>query len=99
MGRPNSLVALASAVLSVGSAARAQEATFSGLGDLQGGAFHSVAEGISADGSVAVGKSQADGPIHAFRWTAEGGMVSLGPLPGGNGQSQAFDASADGSVV
>src|SRR5688572_21303163 len=44
---------------------------------------------VSADGSVVVG----DG---AIRWTAAGGMVFLGSLPG-HQRSMAWDVSADGS--
>jgi len=41
-----------------------------------------------------------DGGVdEAFRWTAGGGMVGLGDLPGGGFSSGAFDVSADGSVV
>lgn len=60
---------------------------FVGLGVLPG-ADSSSAHGISDDGSVVVGVSGND----AFRWTATGGMVSLGP--GG-----ATATSPDGAVV
>jgi uncharacterized membrane protein len=50
----------------------------------------SKAHGVSADGSVVVGRSG-----EAFRWTAVGGMVSLGPLTRGG----VADVSADGSTV
>jgi probable HAF family extracellular repeat protein len=75
-----------------------------GLGDLPGGEFYSWAHGVSADGSVVVGFSRVE-PVpssvqeNAFRWTAATGMVSLGDIPGGAGTSQAYDVSADGSVV
>jgi probable HAF family extracellular repeat protein len=65
------------------------------LGTLPGGGW-SVAQGVSADGSVVVGVAQnAAGDDRAFRWTAAGGMQDLG---GGN-QSRAWGVSADGSVV
>jgi probable HAF family extracellular repeat protein len=51
--------------------------------------------GISADGSVMVGNGVVLG---AFRWTASGGSVSLGNLPGGF-SSAAFGVSLDGSTV
>ncbi|BCX49681.1 hypothetical protein HAHE_35890 [Haloferula helveola] len=35
----------------------------------------------------------------AFRWTASGGMVGLGDLPGGALSSQAFGVSDDGRVI
>lgn len=88
------------------------EATFEGLGDLPGGIFHSEANAASVDGSVIVGSSSSEdaeeGQLEAFRWVADpavvgegtGEMQPLGDLPGGLGfASQAFDVSADGSVV
>src|SRR5688572_24003293 len=74
-------------------------ATFSGLGDLAGGAFMSRAIGISADGSVVVGSSASTAGDQAFRWTSGGGMVGLGDLPGGAFASTAHDVSADGTVI
>jgi probable HAF family extracellular repeat protein len=72
---------------------------FVGLGDLAGGAFSSEATGISADGSVVVGRGIGTSGNEAFRWTSGGGMVGLGDLPGGGIGSAAFDTSADGSAV
>lgn len=71
------------------------------LGVLNGGTS-SYAHGVSADGSVVVGKA-ADGAAgnayRAFRWTeASDNMVSLGTLNGGN-YSAATGVSADGEVV
>ena len=72
------------------------------LGDLPAGRFSSHAEGLSADGSVVVGTGSPASPLgtvnHAFRWTAIDGMVDLGTLPGGV-NSDAFDVSADGTVI
>jgi probable HAF family extracellular repeat protein len=66
------------------------------LGTLGGSG--SVAYGVSADGSVVVGRAQnAAGQWRAFRWTAAGGMQDLGTLGGYN--SAATGVSADGSVV
>jgi probable HAF family extracellular repeat protein len=74
-----------------------------GLGHLPGG-FDSTGKAVSDDGSVVVGDEQV--PVggarvrsEAFRWTEEDGMVGLGRLPGGSNTSQAFDVSADGSLV
>ena len=58
----------------------------------------SRANGVSADGSVAVGFSANGTTSEAFRWTASGGMVGLGHLPGLS-QSYAAGVSRDGSVV
>jgi probable HAF family extracellular repeat protein len=69
-------------------------------------AITSIAHRVSADGSVVVGANDLPPPpasIHgrllAFRWTEAEGMVSLGDLPGGRLLSDAFDVSADGSVI
>src|SRR5215510_14161600 len=60
-------------------------ADFIPLGSLPGGIFHSDARGVSADGMVVVGGSNSASGFEAFRWTAAGGMVGLGVLPGGTG--------------
>ena len=52
----------------------------------------------SADGKVVVGLSDTAGfGQRAFRWTKEGGMVSLGTL--GGDSSHAYAVNGDGSVV
>src|SRR5262249_2140171 len=79
------------------------------LGVLPGGT-KSCAYGVSADGSVVVGRANnASGVWGGFRWTASTGMVAVGFLPGGtnpnNGcihQDQgpgAYGVCADGRVV
>lgn len=74
------------------------------LGDLdhQGGT-NSSANGISADGHVAVGfgtrYNNGQGGREAFRWTPETGMVGLGDLPGGQLHSEALACNIDGSVI
>ncbi|MCP4248494.1 MAG: PEP-CTERM sorting domain-containing protein, partial [bacterium] len=73
--------------------------SFQGLGDMPGSSFLSEAHGISADGSVVVGRSNSASGGQAFRWTAGGGMVGLGDLPGSRFNSWAAAVSADGSVV
>lgn len=55
------------------------------LGDLPGGGFQSVPADINNRGQV-TGDSDV-GPIHAFRWDADEGMIDLGDLPGGWDQS------------
>ncbi|MGH0030718.1 MAG: hypothetical protein ACQGVC_13065 [Myxococcota bacterium] len=73
---------------------------FQGLGDLGGGAVSSAANGVSADGLVVVGESEAAAGTEAFRWTQGGGMVGLGFLSGGAPfYSTARGVSSDGSVV
>lgn len=77
-------------------------ASFTGLGDLPGGAYRSVARAVSADGSVVVGASRVtDFGDFAFRWTAESGIVALTDATGGHFDSliDAYGISADGSVI
>jgi probable HAF family extracellular repeat protein len=54
-------------------------ATFSGVGDLPGGAFLSEARAAFADGSVVVGWSNDNETqtYGAFRWREGSGMVAL----------------------
>jgi len=66
---------------------------FTGLGDLSGGDYSSIARAVSADGSVIVGDSMRANGREAFRWTVATGMVGLG------GNSQASGISDDGSVI
>lgn len=56
------------------------------LGDLPGGNLLSIADAVSADGSVIVGTSNSASGFEAFRWTSGTSMVGLSDL-------------ADGSVV
>lgn len=85
-----------------------QQSGFTGLGVIPGTEiFGSIANGVSADGSVVVGRSTSSPSSdfdrrEAFRWTAQSGMVGLGWLPGANpktAQSSATGVSADGMVV
>jgi uncharacterized membrane protein len=48
-----------------------------GLGDLPGGSFHSSANGVSADGSVIVGRGNSANNSEAFIWNSTLGMRSL----------------------
>jgi probable HAF family extracellular repeat protein len=78
------------------------QASFQGLGDLPGGEYGSWAWDVSNDGSIVVGESLVpSGPLEAFRWTEETGMVGLGSLPGSGSApfSQAYGVSADGLAV
>lgn len=72
---------------------------FTALGQLPGGTYSQPAA-ISADGSTIVGKaSSSTASQTAFRWTAAGGLVDLGDLPGGTVDSYATAVCADGSVI
>jgi probable HAF family extracellular repeat protein len=69
-----------------------------GVGDLAGGAFDSVANDISPDGLVLVGRGTSDLGREAFIFE-DGAMSALGDLAGGIFESEATAASTDGSVV
>ena len=59
--------------------------------------YESAASGVSADGSVIVGRSSdSRGFYRAFRWTAQTGMVRIDPS---EGESSAYSVSGDGSTV
>ncbi len=58
--------------------------SFQGLGDFPGGPTNSCAYGISGDGSPVVGYGWSESGQEAFRWTASGGMQSLGLFSGGS---------------
>jgi probable HAF family extracellular repeat protein len=77
---------------------RWQSGTMTGLGDLPGGDFESVAYGVSADGSVVVGYGDSANGFEAFHW--QGGiMTGLGDFSGSVFESIAYGVSADGSVI
>lgn len=76
------------------SLGNAAEVSFRGLGDLPGGGYRSYAYGVSADGSVVAGYSESASAFQeAFRWSPQGGMVSLGSAYTGAG------VSSDGSII
>ena len=73
---------------------------FTGLGDLPGGFFDSDALGMSAVGGVVVGDSNSTRGFEPMRWTASGGMIGLGNMPGSRSfDGAAFAVSSEGSVV
>ncbi|MCP4247568.1 MAG: HAF repeat/PEP-CTERM domain-containing protein, partial [bacterium] len=77
-------------------------ASFQGLGDLPGGSVFSLAQGVSADGSVVAGISESSTSTpgwEAFRWSVCDGMGGLGYLPGSIFNSSANGISADGSTI
>jgi probable HAF family extracellular repeat protein len=98
LGLVRSALALA-AVLLWTAAARAQAPTFTGVGDLPGGAVGSAGFDVSADGSVVVGESESASGTEAFRWTLAGGITGLGFLSGADPYSTATAVSENGSVV
>lgn len=75
-----------------------------GLGILPG-MWSSSAIGVSSNGSIVVGNARKPGPdwddvsSKAFRWTADGGMVSLGHLRGGGNYGEANAISGDGAII
>ncbi|MFO0839131.1 MAG: PEP-CTERM sorting domain-containing protein [Phycisphaerae bacterium] len=69
-----------------------------GIGDLPGGAFNSIANACSDDGSVIVGAGVSANGTEAFRWVS-GVMTGLGDLPTGSFSSTAYACSGDGSIV
>lgn len=83
------------------SSPQATAASFTGLGDLAGGAFQSYALGVSGDGSTVVGYSSVNdtGGSEAFRWTRAGGLQSLGAMPSIDHNAYGSAASANGSVI
>jgi len=66
------------------------------------GGNESWAFGVSADGSIVVGRAQdSSGKFRAFRWTQQDGMRSLGAAIGNEAfdQSEAWCISPDGNVI
>jgi probable HAF family extracellular repeat protein len=90
-GRFNDAPASAGEVLLAGT----WTANGEGWHALSGALPDSNAFGISDDGSVVVGVNEN----HAFRWTAVGGLIDIGPIGRVPTHSIARDVSADGSVV
>ena len=68
------------------------------LGVLPGGVYQSIAEAVSLDGRIIVGKSASRSGPQAFRWE-DGEMVGLGDLPRREFRSSAYAVSSDGSVI
>ncbi len=63
--------------------------------------YPGAAEGVSADGSVAVGSYYVQGisPWFGFRWTLGGNVVQLLNMYGSYGGAKAHGVSADGQTV
>lgn len=95
---PAALVAAVACIVAANSSPGAP--TFQGLGDLPGGAFHSHASAVSADGSTVVGSGSSHASLsgQAFRWTAPGGMQAL-EFTGGVGNLGGSAGSCAGNDV
>ena len=76
-----------------------QVAAFGGADSLR----PTSARDASLNGDIIVGFGRIGGdlnnPREGFRWTADGGTVGLGDLPGGEVHSEAWAVSADGSTI
>lgn len=95
-------VLTAVAAFSCTSQLAAQDATFEGLGDLDGGPVGAEAHGVSQDGAWIVGVgTPAQGQTSATIWDAVNGLVALPDVPPDdtNNYNWAFDISDDGTVV
>ena len=68
------------------------------LGSLPGGAFVSIAQDVSSDGGVIVGKANSARGAQAYSYR-DGHFRGLGDLPGGGFRSIALAVSGDGKVV
>jgi probable HAF family extracellular repeat protein len=75
------LISTAAALFIVTLALQAGAAQFIPLGDFPEGAFHSLAQAISADGTTVVGAGSGDSGSSALRWRQETGTVNLETLP------------------
>jgi uncharacterized membrane protein len=63
------------------------------------GCISGEARAVSHDGKVVVGGCSIPGGYIGYRWTAQGGLESLGALPGGATRVSVFSTNGDGSVI
>lgn len=68
-----------------------------GLGDLAGGEYDSMANATNR--REVVGRATSAQGQEAFLWTNQSGMLGLGDLPGGSFESEAFDIDNAGVFV
>lgn len=61
--------------------------------------FLSIANGVSGNGTVLVGRHKVPGGVLSFRWTATQGWLDLEELPGGIMYAGGYAVSTDGAVV
>lgn len=99
--RPRPRITAALLILCLGWSSTAYAQSFTGLGDLPGGAFSSSANSLSGNGRFVTGSSVAlaDSVVDPFLWTEDTGMVSLA-FPVGFGASSGaavFDGGGSGS--
>ena len=85
---------LAVGMVCLAGLARADVASFQGLGDLPGGPIWSDASDISADGSTVLGRSDAAGGLFTYVWTRQAGMQPIA-----TSEQHGWAISGDGSVV
>ncbi len=90
---------LSAGAVALAAAAGHAQASFTGVGDLTGGATSSGAFAVSTDGQVVVGESESASGTEAVRWTAGGGIAGLGFLSAGAPYSSAKAVSDDGAVI
>ncbi|MGD1916265.1 MAG: GC-type dockerin domain-anchored protein [Phycisphaerales bacterium] len=57
----------------------------------------SLARASSEDGSIAFGYTSPDSVL--LRWSEQGGIEDLGPLPGSTGRDTLWDTNADGTIA
>ncbi|HEV8201859.1 MAG TPA: thrombospondin type 3 repeat-containing protein [Candidatus Polarisedimenticolia bacterium] len=95
---PPAALALPAASPTVATSA-GEGATFTPLGDLDGGAFESTAFGISADGTTAVGQATSGLGHEAYIWTRAAGMRAIPSTGVGTFRAGSISTSDDGSVV
>jgi probable HAF family extracellular repeat protein len=70
------------------------------IGDLPGGAVHSSARGVSANGVIIAGSGESDLGAEPFRYTAATmAFLGLGSLPGGAFGASGYGISADGLTI
>jgi len=73
-----------------------------GLGDVPGGVFYALGEGVSPDGLMIVGNARTTAPggvDEAFIWTQSGGFIRPDPLHDQTTGSGAYAASSGGFLV
>ncbi len=86
MKKPQWIASLLLGTVTVGlTTTDLKAADFTGLGDLLGGNFNSIAFGISADGSTVVGRATTASGREAFIYdVGTATMTGIGELPGGD---------------